>query len=406
MRLMSEHGPWRARTVLAVGCALSLMFGFASVARATSATGVAAGLDFSCAVLSTGSVECWGANSGGQLGNGTTTPSLSPVPVAGITNATAVSAGDSEACARLATGRLECWGDNSYGQLGRGGDSSVPGPVSVIQNAVSVAIGQRHACAVLTTGHVDCWGDNTLGQLGDGYNGGAPGSFTPVEATGITDATAVAAGQYHTCVAQLNGHAHCWGDNYYGQLGDGIPSTRPLSLPAAGVTNTFVNTWGSSTPVPVSGVDAANGIGAGWWHSCALLSTGGAQCWGGNGFGQLGDGTTTDRPTQVSVAGLSSATAITGGYYETCALLSGGAIDCWGFNGSGSLGNGQAGGSSSTPVPVHGIDNGAAVAVGTGHACALIATGGVECWGANDSGQLGDGTTTNSSTPVAVAGIP
>jgi hypothetical protein len=170
--------------------------------------------------------------------------------------------------------------------------------------------------------------------------------------------------------------------------------------------------------VQVSGITNATTISAGYYHSCAVLSTGGVDCWGSNNYGQLGNGTTTDSDVPVQVSGITNATTISAGYYHSCAVLSTGGSDCWGSNNYGQLGNGattgpdQFGSSASplpcstTPVQVSGITNATAIAGGSLHSCALLTTGGVDCWGSNGIGALGNGTTTDSSIPVAVSGIP
>ena len=186
----------------------------------------------------------------------------------------------------------------------------------------------------------------------------------------------------------LNGATvDCWGSNYRGDLGNGT-------------------TTDSSTPVGVSGLSDVIAVTAGEDHTCALLSGGTVDCWGNNLFGQLGDGTFADSPTPVAVSGLSGAIAVTAGGDHTCALLTGGTIDCWGSDFYGQLGDGQVQTFSPTPVAVTGLSGGAiAVTAGDTFSCALITGGAVECWGQNSSGQLGNGTTTDSSTPVGVSGL-
>jgi alpha-tubulin suppressor-like RCC1 family protein len=139
---------------------------------------------------------------------------------------------------------------------------------------------------------------------------------------------------------------------------------------------------------------------------CFCLAGGGVDCWGLNTSGQLGNGTTTGNTgAPVAVSGITNATAITARHSHTCALLATGGVDCWGDNGFGKLGNGTTT-TSSTPVAVSGITNATAVAAGYYHTCALLATGGAACWGYNYFGQLGNGTTTDSSTPVGVVTFP
>jgi alpha-tubulin suppressor-like RCC1 family protein len=246
--------------------------------------------------------------------------------------------------------------------------------------------GAYHTCALVSGGGgIDCWGYNYDGELGNGTTKNI--STKPVAVSGIASASEVRAGGYHTC-ALLSGSIDCWGYNKFGELGNGT-------------------TTGSATPVAVSGITNAIEVSGGDFYTCALLSGGGIDCWGENGFGELGDGTFTERTTPVAVHGITNATEVTAGALSTCALLSGGSIDCWGYNGFGELGTGSTVPEySPTPVAVKGITNAVAVsAVGDFYTCALLSGGTIKCWGDNEDGELGNGTTVNSSTPVQVTGI-
>jgi alpha-tubulin suppressor-like RCC1 family protein len=201
----------------------------------------------------------------------------------------------------------------------------------------------------------------------------------------------ITAGNEHSCALTQDGAARCWGGNYYGQVGDGTSGT------------------GTDRTVPVGVQGLSSGvaaIAAGSIHTCALTEAGAVRCWGENGGGQLGDGTTTNRSTPVAVSGLSSGVAAVGaGGVHTCALTVAGAVRCWGVNSDGQLGDGSTVGKT-TPVAVSSLSAGiVAIAVGQAHTCALTKAGAVRCWGANYDGQLGDGTTNNRATPVAVSGL-
>src|SRR5881628_2966513 len=188
----------------------------------TAATAIDGGSFHTCALLRDGSVRCWGLNDSGQLGDGTTTNSSTPVAVAGIAGAVAVTGGGFHTCVRFPDGTLECWGRNDAGQLGDPATttdvSRTPVRVTGITTATAVTAGGFHTCALLQDGTVSCWGQNTFGQVG---NGSILNSSTPVTVSGITTAVAVSAGGWHTCALLQDGTIRCWGRNEDGQLGNG-----------------------------------------------------------------------------------------------------------------------------------------------------------------------------------------
>jgi alpha-tubulin suppressor-like RCC1 family protein len=239
-----------------------------------TATQISAGSEHSCALLASGHVSCWGHNESGQLGDGTTSESDTPVEVQGVTTATQVAAGGQDSCALMSNSHVDCWGENDYGQLGNGTIESSNTAVEVqgVTTATQVAAGGEHSCALLSGGHADCWGDNESEQLGDATNGG--NWAMPVGVQGLADVTQVAVGYPHSCAVLSSGHVGCWGENSWGQLGDGT-------------------TERAEAPVEVHGVTNAMQVSAGEVDPCAVLSSGHVDCWGGDYFesGQLGDGT-------------------------------------------------------------------------------------------------------------------
>ena len=364
------------------------------VTNITDATAIAAGQFHSCALREGGDISCWGINGWGELGDGTEDVSLVPVQVANITDATAIAAGSRHSCALHQGGTISCWGWNYYGQLGDGTEddvSLVPVQVANIADATAIATGGAHSCALREGGTISCWGNNGSGQLGDGTEGFS--RRVPVQVANIADATAIAAGDSHSCALREGGTISCWGSNDSGQLGDG---TEDDSL----------------VPVQVANITDATAIAAGSRHSCALHQGGTISCWGNNGWGQLGDGTRDVSRVPVRVVGIADATAIAAGDFYSCALREGGTISCWGDNRVGQLGDGTDDGSL-VPVQVVGIADATAIATGSGwvgsggsgHSCALREGGTISCWGSNDSGQLGDGTEDVSLVPVQVANI-
>ncbi len=352
---------------------------------------ISAGDNHACVVTGLGGVKCWGNNEYGQLGTGNNDNASEPVDVFGLTSGVAaVSAGGSNTCALTELGGLKCWGFGELGELGNGSkvNSNVPVDVTGLTSGVkSVSVGSYNtACALTNEGVVKCWGYNEDHELGDGT---VENKFEPVSVLGLpAGIKAISAGGYHNYALTKSSGIICWGDNGYGEIGNGTLDPAILPTYAAGMT---------------SGI---NSVSAGYSHTCALTSSGIEKCWGFNWNGELGNGSTDDHAalpqTVLLPSGKYTKISSNGG---NCAINKGGALYCWGANGNGQVGNGTND-NVNIPAAVTSLSSGVAqVASGGYFTCAITAQGGVKCWGQNNTGQLGDGTTNDSNVPVDVNGF-
>lgn len=338
-----------------------------------AAVSIAAGESHTCAILDDGSVACWGENMSGQLGRGDAVTSwggspgqmgasLGRVNLGAGVIAKALSLGTNHSCALLSDDTVKCWGDNSHGQLGIGstssrgkfltdmGDALERVSLGSGRHAKALATGGLHTCAILDNDTLKCWGDNRHGQLGLGDTidrGTSPlnvGDGLPPVSLGlaVTKVLEVAASSYGTCARlQMGGGTQlkCWGDNALGQLGAGDTNDRGNTPGSTGDGLAPVNLGAGVSPVQIA---------MGWDHTCALLDTGEAKCWGSNGVGQLGLGDTIDRgslPNQMgdslprlSFGGAAQVTQIGIGISHSCARFDDGKVKCWGYNAAGQLG--------------------------------------------------------------------
>ncbi|MGD8289310.1 MAG: hypothetical protein PVI31_11855, partial [Gemmatimonadota bacterium] len=298
---------------------------------ATGLVALAAGVSHVCGLDSSGEAVCWGANQGGQLGDGSRTDRASPVPVRTETRLSSLTAGSTHTCGIARGGVAVCWGQNLSGQLGDGTRTDARFPRAVgggILFRVLVA-GWNHTCGLTNSGNAFCWGPNSEGQLGDGSR---LDRLTPTLVRGAIDT--LAAGSDHTCGIS-DGDVLCWGDNRYGQVGDGTNESRNQPEEVVGLSGRVTQ------------------ITAGAVHTCALVAGGSAYCWGQNVRGQVGDGTNDNRNTATPVTGDLSFRSLRAGGALTCGLTTDGAEFCWGMNQEGQLGDGTRQNRSS-PVRVSG----------------------------------------------------
>jgi len=355
---------------------------------------VAAGTHHSCAIIDQ-TVKCWGDNTFGQLGDGTVGGSPTPRTVMlgaapGIVPLDVTAGGDFR-CALLSDSSVKCWGRNQFQQIGIGaGPQSVPTPVTAGVGGPAVAIASGETHTCTIRNS-----DKAIVCWGGGTRGqlgyGGLGDGGPVGVPNINDPVSVATGQFHTCVIRAAGTVlNCWGDNTFGQLGDG----NQLTVAAAAVN------------ITIPGI--VQQVSAGSRHTCAIVTNGttGILCWGSNEDGAFGDGTNVGSLNpKAGPAGLRARpTFITAGGGYTCALLAtaGTTASCWGSGFFGQLGNGMSL-SSNTPVDVAIAPGLLGISAGETHACSGGQRGVVECWGQNNFGEIGDGTTNDAASPTPVA---
>jgi alpha-tubulin suppressor-like RCC1 family protein len=360
-------------------------------------TEVALGERHACAITR-GNIYCWGANDSGQLGIGNTTPASRPMPLmmSDYPGADRITAGDRHTCV-VEDGLVNCWGDNSSGQLGDGTFERRLTRTEVqrvpLTPVGALSAGAQSTC-VMTGRELYCWGANDHMQVG--LASGAS-SATPVkvprapEADGSLWTNSMSVGGAHACAILGEGiGAWCWGSNRNGELGARMDITdSPMPLNAAAP--------------PLRQVSAGKG------HTCAVPADAGRDfavyCWGANGDGQLGNGTTTDSATAVRVALPRAPLIVSAGSTHTCVLLEGGWIFCWGANEHGQLGNGTRE-RSTRPVEIAYIDYPVTtyldVVAGNAATCAIELQRSLHCWGANDAGQLGNGEPGDALGPMKV----
>ena len=390
----------RVKTLMVLALAACNGGGSTAPVSTPPVASVSAGDNHSCGLTPEGAAYCWGDNTFGELGNGTMTGSTTPVAVSGGRRFVVLSAGSRHTCGLTPAGAAYCWGSNPTGQVGNGttNDASTPVPVSDGLTFAALSAGGFHTCGITTAGAAYCWGSNLEGQLGAGTSSGpntcgaSACSETPVAVLGGLTFIAVSAGEFHTCGVTSANAAYCWGYNFDGVLG--TPPRQSCS----------VNGYPCNvTPGAVAGGLAFDAVSAATLHTCGITTAGAAYCWGDNGGGGLGDGSTTSSSTPVAVAGGLSFSVVSAGDNHSCGVTPAGAAYCWGENNSGQLGNGTIV-SSTSPVPVSGGLTFAALSGGhrSHHSCGVTQGKAAYCWGSNANGQLGNGTTMDSPVPTLV----
>lgn len=311
--------------------------------------------------------------------------------------------GNIHTCAISTAGKVMCWGDNTYGQLGNGTTTAVT-PYNFVAAKldptkdipVAITAGGKHTCSLLKTGLIKCWGDNSAGQLGTGKI--TPVESTPVSVVTINNVKAVVAGLKHSCALLGTGKVMCWGDNTYGQLGNG--DNKPSALPVE------IKNIGAGIPTDIA---------LGNWHTCVLIKGVGIKCWGKNDFGQLGNNSNINSPTPVlaktlATSGAIGATSIDSNGDYTCAIMWDKTVQCWGWNGRSQQGPKQYSASNPSPVIVPGLKNVGTLALGFAHACSTDLTMASKpkllCLGANSHAELGLGYATpydiDKPTPISI----
>jgi alpha-tubulin suppressor-like RCC1 family protein len=350
----------------------------------------AAESDHSCALTTDGRAFCWGNNILGELGNGSAAGSPTPVEVGsgGGLRFASLAGGGWFTCGLLANGAGQCWGSGARGRLGGGvlENAPTPRPVAGALTFTSLSTGWAHACGVTDDGTY-CWGSGTaLGADAGKY------SVVPVPVSADPGLRALDAGSDFTCALTGAGAAWCWGVNYEGQIGDG-------------------STVSAAAPTPVAGGHTFTALSVGARHACGLTPDGEAWCWGDNSAGELGDASQEPAVVPQPVMGGMTFAGLSAGGDFSCGWITDGTTYCWGSNSQGQLGAPSFDACATrpcglTPLPVAGGLRFRLVRTGGAHACGITWDGVLYCWGANQSGQLGDGTNVSRAVPVRVVGQP
>ncbi|MCL2823611.1 MAG: hypothetical protein FWD57_06440 [Polyangiaceae bacterium] len=351
--------------------------------KTTALAQISVGGGHACARTVGGRALCWGSNDHGQIGNGSYGNRNTPATVSGLSSGvTSIAAGRRHACAIVSDGTVKCWGSNEFGQLGDNStdNSSVPTITTGLGSGVTaIAAGFEHTCAITWAG-VMCWGSNQYGQIGVGPNGS---KIVPMLVDGLgSGVSAIATGAYFTCAIRASDDLVCWGSNQFGEMGKSSRVVRNMPASVSGLGGLLstvsgggnhtcvldavgaVYCWGANqngqlgigtgenedAPKRLYALSRTTAISAGMGHACAINAGGGLLCWGGNKRGQVGDNTTMLRSVPTDVVGLKSGVvSVSAGSASTCVITTSGAAKCWGLNEDGRLGDGTY---ESSQVPV------------------------------------------------------
>lgn len=341
----------------------------------------------SLALKSDGTVWSWGRNNFGQLGDGKRSKKNSPVQVKNLRDVIAIASGTWHSMALKSNGTVWTWGRNNYGQIGDGTFKNRKTPVQVkdLTDVIAIAGGYLHSLALKSDGTVWAWGCNWSGQLGNESIVGE--SEVPIQVNSLSNISAIACGGDHSlAIRSSDGTIWAWGNNYYGQLGNGLDTN-------------------STAPVLVNGLSNMSKIQGGYIHSLALISDGTVWAWGNNRYGQLGDGSTIEQKrTPVQVMNVANTIRIATRGWHSLALSSDGKVFAWGNNSNGQLGDGTRS-EQNIPVEVKELDDITDISSGWQHSLATKSNGTIWAWGDNRFGQLGDGTFKDRKTPALVNDI-
>ena len=349
---------------------------------------IAGGTGNNLYLCSNGTVESWGSNIYGELGNGVNgggQQQTVPVKVSFLTDIIDIAVGGNVSFALKNDGTVWAWGANYYGQLGNGNntDSNVPVKVNLLNGIIAISVKSSHCLALKNDGTVWSWGNNNAGQLG---NGSKVNTNIPLQIITLNGIIAIAAGGNHSFAIKNDGTVWAWGRNSQGQLGMG----------------TFTEWY--LTPVQVSALTNITAISLLDHSSLALKGDGTMLSWGDNTYGQLGIGSFTYSKVPVPITSLSGIKAIAGGFYHSIALKNDGTLQTWGSNSSGELGNGTYT-NSNVPVQVSSLTRVTSISGGISHSLAIKDNSTAMTWGGNGSGQLGIGSYTDSNVPMLVKGL-